>query len=175
MKVKVTQLCLTLCDPMDYTVHGILQARMLEWVAFPFSRGSSQPRDRTQISCIAGKLFNPTYCLVKLYCINFNIKSFKSGSPFVFLNHLPGSNSIIKSKDCLNLFYLRAVFHQIFLEIVAHWLQWVSLCFGSSSCFVYSILIVLLLMVKGFDVGVWVMFGLCHKLCNLINLDFVVP
>ena len=33
------------CDPMDYTVHGILQARTLEWVAFPFSRGSSQPRD----------------------------------------------------------------------------------------------------------------------------------
>ena len=38
----------------DYSVHGILQARMLEWVAFPFSRGSSQPRDRTQASCIAG-------------------------------------------------------------------------------------------------------------------------
>ena len=44
-KVKVAQSCLTLCDPMDYTVHGILQARILEWVAFPFSRGSSQPRD----------------------------------------------------------------------------------------------------------------------------------
>ena len=38
MKVKITQSCLTLCDPMDYTVHGILQARILEWVAFPFSR-----------------------------------------------------------------------------------------------------------------------------------------
>ena len=38
IKVKVTQLCPTLCDPMDYTVHGILQARILEWVAFPFSR-----------------------------------------------------------------------------------------------------------------------------------------
>ena len=42
---------------MDYTVHGILQARTLEWVALPFSRGSSQPRDRTQISCIAGGFF----------------------------------------------------------------------------------------------------------------------
>ena len=41
MKVKVTQSCPTLCDPMDYTVHGILQARILEWVAFPFSRRSS--------------------------------------------------------------------------------------------------------------------------------------
>ena len=57
VKVKVTHLCLTLCNPMDYTVHGILQARILEWVAFPFSRGSSQPRDQTQISLIAGGFF----------------------------------------------------------------------------------------------------------------------
>ena len=42
--MKVGQSYLTLCDPMDYTVHGILQTRILEWVAFPFSRGSSQPR-----------------------------------------------------------------------------------------------------------------------------------
>ena len=46
VKVKVAQSCLTLCNPMDL-VHGILQARMLEWVAFPFSRGSSQPRSLT--------------------------------------------------------------------------------------------------------------------------------
>ena len=49
-KVKVTQSCLTLCEPTDYTVHGILQARMLEWVAVSSSRGSSQPRDRTHIA-----------------------------------------------------------------------------------------------------------------------------
>ena len=54
---KVAQLCLTLCDPMDYTAKGILQARILEWVAFPFSRGSSQPRDQTQVSCISGRFF----------------------------------------------------------------------------------------------------------------------
>ena len=47
VKIKVAQLRLTLCDPMDYTVHGILQARILEWVSFPFSRGSSQLRDQT--------------------------------------------------------------------------------------------------------------------------------
>ena len=46
-------------DPKDYTVHGILQVRILEWVAFPFSRGSSQPRDRTQASSIAGRFFLP--------------------------------------------------------------------------------------------------------------------
>ena len=57
MMMKVTQLYLTLWDLMDYIVHGILQARILEWVAFPFSRGSSQPRDWTQVSHIAGGFF----------------------------------------------------------------------------------------------------------------------
>ena len=57
VKVKVAQLCLTLCDPMAYTVHGILQARILEWVGSPFSRGSSQPRDQTWVSHIAGGFF----------------------------------------------------------------------------------------------------------------------
>ena len=55
--MKVAQSCPALCDPTDYTVHGILKARILEWVAFPFSRGSSQPSDRTQVSCIAGGFF----------------------------------------------------------------------------------------------------------------------
>ena len=58
MKVKVTQSCLTLCNHLDYTVHGILQARILDWVAFPFSRVSFQPRDdQTQVSCSAGGFF----------------------------------------------------------------------------------------------------------------------
>ena len=56
------QSCLTLCDPMDCnppgsSVYGILQARILEWVAIPFSRGSSWPKDWTQVSCIAGGFF----------------------------------------------------------------------------------------------------------------------
>ena len=57
MLVKVAQSCTTLCNPMDYTVYGILQVRILEWVAFPFSRVSSQIRDRTQVSYIAGGFF----------------------------------------------------------------------------------------------------------------------
>ena len=48
---------MTLCDPNDYTIHEILQARILEWVAIPFSRGSPQPRDQTQVFCIAGGFF----------------------------------------------------------------------------------------------------------------------
>ena len=60
--VLVAQLCPTLCDPMDCSppgssVHGILQARILEWVAISFSRGSSWLRDWTQVSCIAGRFF----------------------------------------------------------------------------------------------------------------------
>ena len=55
MKVKVAQSCPTRWDPMDYIVHGILQARILEWVAF--SRGFSQPSDQTQVSRIAGRYF----------------------------------------------------------------------------------------------------------------------
>ena len=61
-KVLVTRSCSTLCNPIDCcppgsSVHGILQARILEWVAIPFSRVSSQPRDQTQVSHIAGRFF----------------------------------------------------------------------------------------------------------------------
>ena len=57
VKATVAQSCPALCDPMDCTVHGLLQARILEWVAGPFSRGSSQPRDQTQVSHTAGRFF----------------------------------------------------------------------------------------------------------------------
>ena len=62
VKVLVTQSCLTLCDPVDCSrpgspVHGILQVRILEWVAIPFPRRFSQPRDRTRISCTGGGFF----------------------------------------------------------------------------------------------------------------------
>ena len=58
VRAQSLQSCPTLCDPMDCSlpdssVHGILQARILEWVAMPFSRGSSQPRNQTQVSCIS--------------------------------------------------------------------------------------------------------------------------
>ena len=62
IKALATQSCLTLCNPMDWglpdsSAHGILQARILEWAAIPFSRGSSQPSDWTQVSSIAGRFF----------------------------------------------------------------------------------------------------------------------
>ena len=58
VKVKLVQSCLTLFNPMNYTVHGILLARILGWVAVSVSRGSSQSRDQTEVSRIAGRCFN---------------------------------------------------------------------------------------------------------------------
>ena len=60
---EVAQSCPILCDPVDCSlpgssIHGILQARILEWVAISFSRGSSRPRDQTQVSRIGGRRFN---------------------------------------------------------------------------------------------------------------------
>ena len=77
VKVLVTQLCLSLCDPMDCSppgssVHGILQARTLEWVAISFSRGSSWPRDWTWVSCIAGRFSS----------------SEPQGKPFLFVKYI---------------------------------------------------------------------------------------
>ena len=62
IKVLVTQSCLTLCNPVDYrptgsSIHGIFWARILEWVAIRFSRGFSQSKDQTQVSCIADRFF----------------------------------------------------------------------------------------------------------------------
>ena len=76
LKVKVAQSCPTLCDTMDYTVHGILQARILEWVAFPFSSRSSPPRNQTGVSCIAGGFFT-----------NWALREAQSHSLRIFIDH----------------------------------------------------------------------------------------
>ena len=81
MCVLLAQWCPTLCDPMDCSppgssVHEISQARILEWAAIPFSRGSSRPRDQTQVSWIAGRFFTvrdtrkaPGMCIVRCYLV----------------------------------------------------------------------------------------------------------
>ena len=73
-EVKVAQPCPTLCNPIDCKAHGILQARILELVAFPFSRGSSQPRDQTPVSHIAGGFFT-TWATREAYNYNFDYSS----------------------------------------------------------------------------------------------------
>ena len=80
---EVAQSCPTLCNPMDCSlpdssVHGIFQARTLEWIAMSFSRGSSQPRNQTQVSCIIGRRF---YHLSHQGITNSNLKSPAEVSP----------------------------------------------------------------------------------------------
>ena len=98
--MKVIQSCPTLCDPMDYTVHGIPQARILEWVAFPFSRGSSQPRHWTQVSSIAGIFF--TSWATKEVCYSDN-KLLKGDEKdiYIFLSSVQFSHSVVS--DSLRL------------------------------------------------------------------------
>ena len=78
--VIVSQLCPTLCDPMDYSlpgssVRGILQARILEWVTIDFSRGSSQPRDQTWVSHVAGRFFTiwATRVILDMFLTTLNL------------------------------------------------------------------------------------------------------
>ena len=76
-KVLVTQSCPTLCEPMDCSVHGILQVRILKWVAIPFFRGSSWPRDWTRVSyhlshliyTVNQKIFTPSFPLRVLWIV----------------------------------------------------------------------------------------------------------
>ena len=82
VKVEVAQSCPALCDPMDYTVHGILQATTLEWVTFPFSRGSSQPKDQTQVSHIAGRFFTSRATRQGIPCKYFISLSVKCDNSF---------------------------------------------------------------------------------------------
>ena len=117
VKVKVAQLCPTLCDPMEHTVHGILQARILEWVAFPFSRGSSQPRDEpTSPAMQADSLptsyqespreglkkhsFDYTDLLAKLYLCFFNtlsrfVVALLPGSKYLLISWLRSLSTVI--------------------------------------------------------------------------------
>ena len=97
---EVTQLCPTLCDHMDCSLpgsslHGILQARVLEWVAISFSRGSSRPRDWTWVFCIPGRCFN-------LWAIR-EAQPLRSCKSILFINLFP--TSPIYTHLCVCVFY----------------------------------------------------------------------
>ena len=84
--VLVAQSCPTLCDPMDCSppgsfIHGIFQARILEWVAIPFSGRSSQPRDQIWVSHIAGRLFTIWATRESAICIHISPPSWASLLP----------------------------------------------------------------------------------------------
>ena len=95
MKVKVAQLCLTLGDPMDYTVQGILQARILEWVAYPFSSGSSWPRNQTGASCIEGGFFTNWAMREAQTSKRMLTNTDKSGNSYLLPNLIENGSSIV--------------------------------------------------------------------------------
>ena len=101
--VKVAQLCPNLCNPVDYTVHGILQARILEGVAFPFSRGSSQPRDQTGVSRTAGRFFTnwATRETIQYPMIDHNRKEHEKKSIYIYLqlNHFAVQQKLTHCKS----------------------------------------------------------------------------
>ena len=106
MKVLVVQSCPTLGDPMDCkhpgsSVHEILQARGLEWGAIPFSRGSSQPREWSQVSCFADRFFTiwairEAKCTINVMCLNHSKTSPPHPSPWK--NCLPRSWSLVPNR-----------------------------------------------------------------------------
>ena len=98
-RVKVAQSCPTVCNPVDNIVHGILQARILEWVAFPFSRGSSQPRDQTQVSRIAGGFFTSWATREALILMTPCCGTCEAQLPLSGLVNLPNQCSKILSQD----------------------------------------------------------------------------
>ena len=126
----VAQLCLTFCDPIHYSIHGTLQARLLVWVAISFSRGSFPLRDWTSVSCIAGRFF--TAWVIGTHCLNYGLlasNTFSSSSfsclsfPHVSIliqarmhwnMQRAGSSTVRQSpKKCFLVFFL-ASFHTCF-------------------------------------------------------------
>ena len=104
LKVLVAQLCLTLCNPMDYSppgssVHGILQARILEWIAIFFSRGSSWPRDQTLVFCIAGRFFSLSHQEAWCYWVSYHAqKSSLDKEPSTQLSVVPRLRNLVGCK-----------------------------------------------------------------------------
>ena len=125
VKVFVTQLYPTFCNPMDYSqpgssVHGILQARILEYVAISFSRESSQPRGWTHISCLAGRFF--TIWATREAYSYINIKIDKTLSKeHLWISHI--YFYVVIDFSVLSR-YLFSVTGWIFLYVSSSWIRW---------------------------------------------------
>ena len=117
-KAKVTQLYLTVCNPMNYTVHGILRARILDWVAFPIFRGSSQPRDRTQASHITGR-FTKCFTILIVNLASVKMKNvLKLFAEFINIKldyHFP-LWSVSNWERCIEIFYYSGRFIYLSLQ-----------------------------------------------------------
>ena len=141
MSVLFTQLCLTLWNPMDCSppgssVHEILEARILEWVAIPFSRGSSWPRDQTRGSCIAGRFFT-TWATILLYLTAFNILV-NVGVVLTYpilisigtVLSVPGNAGTVQIDMCTGSSLLVFVLHpELFLRVIVNCVPCLGTCF----------------------------------------------
>ena len=110
------------CSLPGSSVHGILQTRILEWVAVPFSKGSSQPRDWTWVSCIAGRLFTIWASReAQVYCIGYHVLQQdlpRPGSSFTKFQQ--DVLLLLKTKYLLSLFRPSRVFKFIVYLILVH-------------------------------------------------------
>ena len=107
---------------MDYTVHGILQARILEWIAFPFSRGSSQCRDWAQVSCIAGRFFT-SWATREIWFKSQNLKVVFFSIPSLPFPLIPASNNFICDwllLLCFFFFYQKSVRVRVCFAILSY-------------------------------------------------------
>ena len=134
--MKVTQSCPTLCDCMDYIVHGILQVKILEWVAFPFSRGSSQSRDQTQVSHTAGGFFRDYWWWNRLRSNPWQIFILK-WNPFWNIHNITRLN--LQQRMCLK--HKNHPYKQNFISafLGTKWVIWynIHLSYLSLKVFVY--------------------------------------
>ena len=122
---EVTQSCLTLCDPMDcslagFSVHGTFQARILEWVAISFSRGSSRPRDRTWVSRILGSRFT-LWATREANFSSYLIEFIKLKTPFPLwdIRKAPNTNEFTFTAS----YYILHIILHFLMSSEAHWVD----------------------------------------------------
>ena len=109
LRVKVFQSCSTLWDPMDYTVNENLQSRILEWVVFPFSRGSTQPRNWTQVSYIADGFFTIWTTREDL---NFNLRDLNQ-----WFNYFSSHSLLIFTRVQTSYYFNRIIYSVCYVYI----------------------------------------------------------
>ena len=119
MKISITQLCPTLCNPIDcslpgFSVHGILQTRILKWVGIPFSRGSSWLRDRTWVSCTAGR-FSTVWATREAPSLGLSHHAPAAGQAGVHSCHLATLPACLSGKlSFLMLLFTKSLFPHFF-------------------------------------------------------------
>ena len=137
---EVAQSCLTLCNPMDYSlpgfsIHGILQVRILEWVTISFSRGSSRPRDWTWVSCIGGRWFN-LWATRYLLLTKTKIWNFLSDLFHVEKRFKVESVKVLVAQSCptcCDLMDYSALVSSVYGILQARILEWVAIPFSRAS------------------------------------------